>query len=151
MNVLHDFAGWPSGPLDLAIGVFDGVHLGHQALIRSVAQRAAAARGTPIAATFDPLPIEVLARGAPPSALSDIDERTELLREAGAAAVVVFRFTAEFGALTPEEFARRLAGAGEVRRVCVGPDFQFGRDRAGDVRTLATLGSRHGFTVDVEP
>ncbi len=151
MSVLHDFAGWPSGPLDLAIGVFDGVHMGHQALIQSVARHTAASGGTSIAATFDPLPIEVLAPGAPPSALSDIEERSALLHEAGAAAVVVFGFTAEFGALTPQEFAERLAGAGEVRRVCVGPDFQFGRERAGDVHTLAALGSRLGFGVDVEP
>lgn len=151
MDVLRDFTGWPSGPLDLAIGVFDGVHVGHQALIRGTARRAAAAGATPMAATFDPLPIEVLAPGAPPSALSDIDERAALLHDAGAAAVVVFGFTAGFSALTPEEFAQRLAAAGQLRRVCVGPDFQFGKDRAGDVRTLATLGSRLGFTVDIEP
>src|SRR6266702_449205 len=104
MTVLHDFAGWPRGPLHLAVGVFDGVHIGHQALVRAVAQRATAEGGTPMAATFDPMPIEVLAPGAPPSALSDIDERCTLLEAAGAKSVVVFRFTPEFAALAPEEF-----------------------------------------------
>ena len=148
MTILRDFAAWPSGPLHLAIGVFDGVHVGHQALVRGVAVRARAESSTPLAATFDPLPIEVLAPGAPPSALSEIDERVELLAAAGANLVVVFQFTPEFATLTPDEFGRRLAGAGQIRRVCVGDDFQFGRDRSGDVETLRELGARHGFTVD---
>jgi riboflavin kinase / FMN adenylyltransferase len=150
MTVVHDFADWPPGPLHLAIGVFDGVHVGHHALVAAVAKRARAESAIAIAATFDPLPIEVFAPGAPPSALSDIDDRTQLLRDAGAHAVAVFRFTREFASLTPDEFGERLAGAGQVRRVCVGEDFQFGRDRAGDVATLRTLGERHGFTVDVQ-
>ena len=148
MTIVHDFAGWPSGPLHLAVGVFDGVHVGHQALVRGVAERARAESSTPMAATFDPLPIEMLAPGAPPSALSDIDERTELLAAEGAQVVVVFRFTPEFASLPPSEFVRRLASAGQVRRVCVGDDFQFGHDRSGNVAALTQLGARHGFTVD---
>jgi riboflavin kinase/FMN adenylyltransferase len=113
--------------------------------------RAQAAGATPMAATFDPLPIEVLAPGAPPSSLSDVDERCALLEAAGAKAVVVFHFTPEFAALTPEEFARRLCAAGDLREVCVGHDFQFGRDRSGDVRTLADLGKKLGFNVHNPP
>ena len=149
MTVLRDFDGWPRGPLHLAIGVFDGVHIGHQALVRHVAERARADSATPMAATFDPLPIEVLAPGAPPSALSDAAERAKLLTTAGAQAVAVFGFTKEFAALTPEEFCARLAAAGDVRWVCVGRDFQFGRERAGNVDTLRDLGRRQGFTVDL--
>lgn len=151
MSLLHDLTGWPPGRLDLAIGVFDGVHVGHQALVRAAAAGATAAGGTAMAATFDPLPIQVLAPGAPPSALSDIDERVALLHDAGAAAVVVFAFNAGFAMLAPEEFARRLAAAGEVRRVYVGADFQFGRERSGDVRSLTDLGRQLGFTVEVVP
>src|SRR6266851_7201642 len=149
MTVLHDFTGWPRGPLHLAIGVFDGVHVGHQALVRRVAERAKADGGTPLAATFDPMPIEVLAPGAPPSALSDIDERCALLEAAGAKAVVVFRFTREFAALAPEEFVRRLRAAGDVRRICVGEDFQFGHDRSGNVRVLRELCERDGCAVEI--
>ena len=148
MTILYDFEAWPSGPLHLAIGVFDGVHVGHQALVSGVAKRARGESATPLAATFNPLPIEVLAPGAPPSALSDIDERVQLLAAAGATFVVIFQFTPEFAALSPDEFARRLAGAGQVRRACVGDDFQFGRDGSGNVETLRELGGRHGFTVD---
>ena len=151
MTIVHDFADWPSGALHLAIGVFDGVHVGHQALVRGVAERSRAEAATPMAATFDPLPIEVLAPGAPPSALSEIEERTEHLVAAGAQGVVVFRFTTEFASLTPAEFARGLTAAGQVRRVCVGDDFQFGRDRAGTVDVLRALGTEYRFTVDVAP
>ncbi|TMC31048.1 MAG: bifunctional riboflavin kinase/FAD synthetase [Chloroflexi bacterium] len=149
MSVSRDFAGWPKGPLHLAIGVFDGVHIGHQTLMRDAARRARNEGATPVAATFDPLPIEVLAPGAPPSALSDIDERCTALERFGAQHIVVFTFTPEFAALTPEEFVERLVGAGDLRRVCVGEDFQFGRDRAGDVRRLAELGKTHGFVCDL--
>lgn len=149
MTVVHDFAGWPPGPLHLAIGVFDGVHLGHHALVRAVAERASAAGAVPLAATFDPLPIEVLAPGAPPSALSDVDERAALLERAGAAAVVAFHFTREFADLTPDEFAERISRAGRVRSICAGEDFQFGRDRGGDLAMLRVLGRKYGFEVDV--
>jgi len=149
--MLHDFAGWPKGPLFVAIGVFDGVHVGHQQLIADLAARAKSGGATAVACTFDPLPIEVLAPGAPPSALSEIDERCALLARAGAQAVAVFHFTPAFAALTAEEFAERLAGAGEVREVHCGEDFQFGRERGGDVATLRHFGRRDGFTVHVAP
>ena len=149
MGVLVDFTSWPRGPLSIAIGVFDGVHIGHRALMRQTAARAKQQRGRAIAATFDPLPIQALAPGAPPSALSDVDERTRLLQEAGANDIVIFHFTKEFAALTADEFVRRLTSAGEVRQILVGEDFQFGHDRGGDVRTLAAAGSRFGFEVVV--
>ena len=149
MSVVHDFTGWPSGPLHLAIGVFDGVHVGHQALVRAVAERARGEGATPVAATFDPLPIEVLAPGAPPSALSDIDDRAGLLERCGASSVIVFGFTKEFADMAPEEFVDRITRAGVVRSICVGEDFQFGRDRSGDLAMLRALGRRHGFKVDV--
>lgn len=149
MGVLTDFTGWPRGPLSIAIGVFDGVHVGHQALIRQSADRAKQERGRALAATFDPLPIQALAPGAPPSALSNVEERSRFLHEAGASDVVVFSFTKEFAGLTADEFVRRLAGAGEVRQIFVGADFQFGHDRGGNVRTLAAAGATHGFEVVV--
>jgi riboflavin kinase/FMN adenylyltransferase len=149
VSVLHDFAGWPRGPLSIAIGVFDGVHVGHQALIGQTAKGAKELGGRALAATFDPLPIQALAPGAPPSALSDVDDRVRLLHAAGVDDVVVFHFTKEFAALDADEFVRRLVGAGEVRRIFVGEDFQFGHDRGGNVRTLAAAGATHDFEVVV--
>lgn len=149
MGALSDFNGWPEGPIAIAIGVFDGVHIGHQALIRQTAEGATQLGGRSLAATFDPLPIQALAPGAPPSALSDVDDRVRLLHAAGVDDVVVFHFTKDFAALPAEDFVRRLVGAGQVRRIFVGEDFQFGHDRGGNVRTLAAAGARHSFQVVV--
>jgi riboflavin kinase/FMN adenylyltransferase len=149
VSVLRDFTGWPGGPLSLAVGLFDGVHIGHQALTRHAAERAKQQGGRALATTFDPLPIEVLAPGAPPSALSDVEDRARLLHEAGARDVIVFRFTREFAAQEADEFVRRLAGAGDVRQIFVGEDFRFGHDRRGNVRTLVAAGPKYGFEVVV--
>ena len=149
MSVLSDVTGWPSGPIAIAIGVFDGVHIGHQGLIGQTAGGARHIGGRALAATFDPLPIQALAPGAPPSALSDVDDRARLLHEAGADHVVVFHFTKEFAALSADEFVRRLVGAGDVRRIFVGEDFQFGRERGGNIGSLVSAGREHSFEVVV--
>lgn len=151
MPVFHGFDAWPAGPLHLAIGVFDGVHRGHQELIRRLRLLAAAQGGLAVAASFDPLPIHVLAPGAPPSALSDAAERAERLEAAGADAVVLFRSDPAFFALSAKEFVERVRSAGEVRRIVVGPDFRFGRDREGDVSLLASLAGEHRIDVEVVP
>jgi riboflavin kinase/FMN adenylyltransferase len=150
-SVIRGFEDWPSGPLHVALGVFDGVHVGHRALIAHLARGARATGAVAVAATFDPLPIQVLAPGAPPSALSDADERCALLREAGADVVALIPFDTAFAALAPEAFVARLTGAGGVRRAVVGSDFRFGHDRAGDVGLLRELGRRSGFEVDEFP
>lgn len=149
MTVLRGFEGWPAGPLHVAIGVFDGVHRGHRALVAKL--RSGAEDATAIAATFDPLPIQVLAPGAPASALSDAAERTALLLRAGAHAVAVLVFDRPFSELSARDFAERLAAAGRVRRVVVGQDFRFGHDREGDVARLEELGRGLGFAVEIVP
>lgn len=146
MSVIRGFRGWPGGPLHLAIGVFDGVHVGHQALVRHLVDGARRASATALAATFDPLPIQVLAPGAPPSALSDAGERAALLLEAGADAVVAFPFDHAFARVSADDFIGLLRSAGEVRRIVVGEDFRFGHERAGDVAMLRSAG---GWQVDV--
>ena len=135
--------------MHLAIGVFDGVHLGHRALIAHLARGARQAAATAVAATFDPLPIQVLAPGAPASALSDVSDRVKLLRDAGADRVVVFGFDPAFANLSADGFIDRVRGACDVRRIVVGPDFHFGRRAEGDVEKLRALGQRIGFVVDV--
>ena len=129
--------------------MFDGVHLGHRALIGQLARGAREAGARAIAATFNPLPIQMLAPGAPASALSDVRDRVKLLREAGADAVVVFEFDEAFARLSADEFVNRVKGACDVRRIVVGPDFHFGRRAEGDVEKLRERGKRDGFVVDV--
>ena len=149
MSVARDFTGWPNRPIHLAIGVFDGVHLGHRALIAQLARGASAEGGIAVAATFDPLPIHVLAPGAPASALSDVGDRVRLLREAGADEVVIFGFDDAFAKISADEFVDRVVAAGDIRRIVVGPDFHFGRRAEGDVQKLRSRGERDGFAVDV--
>jgi riboflavin kinase/FMN adenylyltransferase len=135
--------------LHLAVGVFDGVHLGHQALIRGLVGGAQAAGATPVAATFDPLPAQVLAQDPPQSTLADAPERAALLEHAGARAVIVFTFDKAFSQQSAEAFIQRVTSAGDVQRIVVGPDFQFGHGREGAVPALRTLGERYGFAVTV--
>lgn len=149
MRVLRGFDAWPRERLHLAIGVFDGVHRGHQQLIGRLREKASAQGGLAVAASFDPLPIEVLAPGAPPSALSDATERAALLSAAGADAVVMFRSEPAFFAMAAKEFIDRLHSAGDVRRIVVGEDFRFGRDREGDVGLLAALAGELGIDVEI--
>lgn len=149
MRALRDFTDWPPGAIHLAIGVFDGVHLGHRAVIAQLARGAKLQDAAPVAATFDPLPIRVLAPGAPPSALSDISDRVRLLCEAGAREVVIFGFDDAFTKMSADAFVDRVVAAADVRRIVVGPDFHFGHRAQGDVEKLRARGTRDGFEVDV--
>ena len=140
---------WPSSVV--TIGVFDGVHAGHRALIDAARAQARQRAGAPVVAvTFDPHPNEVVREGSHPVLLATVDHRVRLLHDAGADAVVVLRFTPEFAHLTPEEFARRvLADRLHAAAVVVGGNFRFGHRASGTTATLAELGQRLGFDVVV--
>ena len=150
--ILRGFSGWPGGVQHVALGVFDGVHLGHRSLIGDLV---AGARGTgagTVAATFDPLPEVAFGGSLAGSTLSTIDERSSLLREAGVGEVAVFLFDAAFAEQTAPGFLEQLASACDVRVIVVGHDFRFGRGRHGDVALLAKHGQQRGFSVrTVEP
>ena len=129
------------------IGNLDGVHRGHQAVLRQ-ARAIAEARGLlTLVLTFDPHPSEVL-RGSAPPRLATLERRIELLRRHGADEVIVEPFTKEFAALTPERFAQELLvdrlGA---KAVVVGENFRFGAKRAGDLAALRSFGAKYGFEV----
>lgn len=121
----------------VAIGNFDGVHLGHQAVLRRARE---AAQGPLIVITFWPHPVGVLRPDKAPKLITDLHTRLELLREAGADEVRVVRFNDSVAAMTPEEFVHDFLTPLHPHRVVVGRNFRFGARAAGDVDTLAALG-----------
>jgi riboflavin kinase / FMN adenylyltransferase len=137
------------GPSVVTVGVFDGVHRGHQHIIGRAVQHGVDL-GFPVAAiTFDPNPVEVVRPGSHPLILTAIDRRVELLGEAGADAVLVQRFTGELSKQTPEQFVVDFLVRGlRAAAVVVGKNFRYGHRAAGDVTLLERLGSEHGFSVE---
>ncbi len=134
----------------VAIGNFDGVHLGHRALLDRAVQRAKAAGAQPAVLTFDPHPVRVLAPAKAPPLITTESDKLALLEAAGIELVLAQRFGRAFAALSPDDFAGRVLVDGlAARHVVVGYDFRFGARRAGDVETLRDLGDRLGFAVHV--
>lgn len=140
-----------TGPTVVAIGTFDGVHLGHQHLLHAVAERARDLGATPVVLTFQPRPAEVLRPDLPPRYLTSLADRVRFLREAGAAKVVVVPFTRELSQTSAADFARALADRLHMRVLLGGPDLALGRGREGTPEVLSRLGQQLGFTVEVVP
>jgi riboflavin kinase / FMN adenylyltransferase len=134
MNVARSPSELERRPRAVAIGTFDGVHLGHRAVVRAAVD---AATG-PTVVTFDPHPRTVL--GNRVELLSTLGRRLELLAECGVADVLVVEFTPEIAALEPDEFARRYLDEIGAEVVVAGAGFRFGRRRAGDLELLRELG-----------
>ncbi|HSV63662.1 MAG TPA: bifunctional riboflavin kinase/FAD synthetase [Chthoniobacterales bacterium] len=136
------------GPLFLAIGVFDGVHLGHQAVISTSAKHAKDAGGTPIVVTFDPHPVKVLRPNNAPHLLTATQHKMALIRDLGVAHLLVLHFDRAFAATNPEDFVRQLVDNSKpLREICVGHEWSFGKGRAGNLALLTQLGQTHGFNV----
>jgi riboflavin kinase/FMN adenylyltransferase len=134
-------------PSVVAIGNFDGVHRGHQAVIAEARAQADARKLDACALTFDPHPLDVLGKGAAPK-LMTLQRRAELILGLGVDRVVVRRFDPEFAAWSPEAFARRLlASTLQAKVVLVGENFRFGANREGDRARLQELGAQLGFEV----
>ena len=137
-----------AGPLFTAIGVFDGVHLGHQAVISTSARAAREAGGTPVVVTFDPHPAKVLRPREAPHLLTATQHKIALIRDLGVAHLLVVHFDREFAATPPEEFVRQLVAHGKpLRQICVGHEWSFGKNRAGNLELLKRLGAANAFDV----
>lgn len=150
MEILRSIAelGQLRGPLFLAIGVFDGVHLGHQAVISTSARHAHSADGTPVVVTFDPHPAKVLRPAEAPHLLTATAHKIGLIRKLGVAHLLIIQFTREFASTSPEEFVRQLVtSSNPLREICVGHEWSFGRNRAGNLELLKQLGTELQFNV----
>lgn len=135
----------------LTVGTFDGVHSGHQAIIRYLVARAGDRNGTSVVVTFSPHPREIV-HGQEVPLLTTIDERADVLEQLGVDRFIIIPFTKDFSRLTAEEFVEQvLVDRIGLQEVVIGYDHAFGRDRRGDADLLETLGKKHHFTVDIIP
>ena len=136
----------------LAIGNFDGIHLGHQAILRATVERAHALSAVSTVLTFDPSPRKVLRPESAPLRLSTIAQRLGWFNALGIEAAVIMPFTLELSRLSPEEFVEQILVRDlQVRAVPVGENFHFGHKQAGNVKLLNELGARNGFEVVIIP
>ena len=136
----------------VTIGVFDGVHRGHQRIVARAVEDAAEVDLPVVVVTFDPHPDEVVRPGTHPPFLCTARRRSELLAGLGVSAVCVIPFTLEFSRLGPDEFVHAvLVDRLHAARVVVGENFRFGHKAAGDVTLLAELGEKYDFTAEGVP
>jgi riboflavin kinase/FMN adenylyltransferase len=132
----------------VALGNFDGFHLGHQAVVGRAVARAAHERRPAIAATFDPHPVRFFKPDCQPFRLTSLDQRQRLFAAAGADATLVFDFNADLAATSAENFVRLLADQVGATGVVTGEDFTFGVRRGGNVGVLRELGATHGMAAE---
>ena len=138
------------GPIFAVIGVFDGIHLGHQYLLQRLAEESLKRGARPTVITFDSHPDEILIGAAPPLLL-DPEERIRLLRLAGVEVIVVQHFDAALRTTEYDEFVHRIAARAQLAGLLMTPDAAFGHDRRGTPETVAALGELDGFDLVVAP
>lgn len=133
----------------VTVGTFDGIHLGHRAVLQEIAQRAHAAQRRSVLVTFEPHPLSVVNPQMAPPLLTTGGERREALALTALDHVWVVRFDRQVAMLEPEQFVERLVAELGIKELVIGHDHGFGRGRSGDAKTLQALGARLGFSVDV--
>lgn len=154
MRIVRGLESFPpdAPPSAIALGVFDGVHLGHRAILGTAVSQARAAGLEALVCTFDRHPGEVLQPGRAPAMITTLDERLALIGETGVDGIVVLGFTRELAAIEPEAFVKDvLLGRLRAREVVVGFNHRFGRGARGDARLLQSLAERLGFLAHEVP
>ncbi len=138
-----------NGQTVVTVGSFDGLHLGHRAVLAEIAARARRTGRRSLAVTFTPHPLEIVNPQAAPPLLTLDDERRELFAQSPVDGVAFIPFTRELSQYPPEAFVRLLLDRFTLAELVIGHDHGFGRGRAGDMRLLQQLGAQLGFAVDV--
>src|SRR5271168_504839 len=151
MEIIRDLEALARNPYPVtAIGNFDGVHLGHRAILQAAIDRARAGGGTAFALTFDPLPAKLLVPARAPRLLLAPDDKLELMRQSGIDGLIVINFTLALSMLSPRDFVRDyLCSKIGVREVVVGHGVSFGHNRAGKAPVMVELGRELGFDTAV--
>ena len=136
------------GSTHLAIGVFDGLHVGHQAVIGRALESARQSSGHAVVVTFDPHPVRVLRPEKAPRLLTSTRHKVKLIEKLGVDAVLLLEFTLEFSKTAPEIFIEKLAQATQhLNQICVGQEWTFGANRSGSIRLLEKMAPKLGFHV----
>ncbi len=151
MEIIRDLDALPRHPYPVvALGNFDGVHLGHRAILKAAMDRARAAGGTAFVLTYDPLPAKLLFPERAPKLLLTTEDKLELLRISGIDGVIVLKFTLELSQLSPRDFVRDyLVAKIGAREVVLGHSHKFGHRRAGNAAVMVELGREFGFDTTV--
>ena len=131
----------------VAIGVFDGMHLGHQAILKKIAKRARENDGTAILLSFHPHPQKIISPGDAPPLLQTTPQRVEMLESMGIDVFIRIPFDRKLSLLTAGEFGENILKTVGTREIHVGDNFKFGRGRLGDFATLEKMGNEYGFTL----
>src|SRR6476619_2650391 len=139
-------------PTVLTLGVFDGLHLGHQRIMQTVVERARDVRAVPTAITFDPHPRAVLHPESAPPMLQTLDQRLANFEVLGIEQVIVIRFNKDFASVSAEDFLGDIVRDRlHAREVYLGKGFAFGKDRGGNIELLRKMSSDLGFFADEVP
>jgi len=150
MKVIRDLKEYPESLRNTVatLGNFDGVHKGHQKIFQALLDEAASCSAQALVVTFFPHPLKVLAPLRAPKAITTLEERLRLVQACGIPLVLCLPFTPDLARVSPQDFVREtLVGALGVRKILVGEDFRFGRDRQGDIGLLRAMGKELGFGV----
>lgn len=149
MEVIHGLEAFPQqrAPVVLALGTFDGVHRGHQAIIAQAVRQARELNGRCAVFTFDPHPTTVLNPSSEQALLTTLRERLEFFAAHGADLAVVVRFDATFRQTSAEDWVRALVTRTRMAAIVCGPTYHFGRDRRGTIAMLRDVSSQYGFRV----
>ncbi|MBU1753976.1 bifunctional riboflavin kinase/FAD synthetase [bacterium] len=135
----------------VTIGIFDGVHLGHQRIINEIIESASQDGSESVVMTFDPHPEELILSKSPPFLLP-LSERIRLIESTGVSLMIISDFTRQIADISAEEFVRNiLVDRLRIRKICVGYDYSFGKDRAGGIDLLRELGQVCDFETDIIP
>ncbi len=154
MRIVRGLESYPSEPpaSAVALGVFDGIHLGHRAILETAVTRARGLRVEAVVCTFDPHPMQVLQPDRAPAPITVLEERLDLIAETGIDATVILAFTPALASVEPEAFVKDvLLDRLRAREIVVGFNHRFGRGARGDARLLEALGGALGFTARVVP
>jgi riboflavin kinase/FMN adenylyltransferase len=151
LRAIDDLESLP-GSTHLAIGVFDGLHRGHQAVIGRALESSRQTGGNAVVVTFHPHPVRVLRPEKAPRLLTSTPHKVKLIEKLGVDAVLLLEFTLEFSKTPPEIFIERLVrAANRLSQICVGQEWTFGANRSGSIRLLEELAPKLGFQVASVP